>query len=77
VEWCEDDCLTIWVKKDDGTTIATGTKDYGFAVPKEIVGKKIIIESIEPAKLIKEKKVVKKEYQKDIQIAATGLRIFN
>lgn len=76
VDWCEEDCLTVWVKKDDGTIISVGTKDYGFTVPKKIVGKRIIIEGIESAKLIIEKKTVKKEYQKDIQIAATGIRIF-
>src|ERR1035437_7690055 len=51
VGWCEEDCLTILVKKDDGTTVTIGTKDYGFAVPQKIVGKKIIVEGIESAKL--------------------------
>ena len=77
VDWCEEDCLTVWVKKDDGSTVSVGTKDYGFTVPKKIVGKRIIIEGIEPAKYIAGKKAVKKEYQKDIQIAATGIRIFD
>ena len=77
VDWCEEDCLTMWVKKDDGTIVSVGTKDYGFTIPKAIVGKRIIIEGIDPAKLISEKKTVKKEYQKDIQFAATGIRIFN
>ena len=77
VDWCEEDCLTIWVKKDDGTIVSVGTKDYGFTVPKAIVGKRIIIEGIDHAKLIREKKTVKKGYQKDIQFAATGIRIFN
>jgi len=73
VDWCEDDCLTIWVKKDDGTIITVGTKDFGFTVPNNITGKRIIIEGIVPVKLANEKK----EYQKDIQIAATGLRVFS
>ena len=77
VDWCEDDCLTVWVKKDDGTIVSVGTKDYGFTIPKAIVGKRIIIEGIDPAKLISEKKTLKREFQKDIQIAATGIRIFN
>ena len=77
VDWCEDDCLTVWAKKDDGSTVSVGTKDYGFTVPKKIVGKRIIIEGIEPAKYIAENKTLKKQYQKDIQIAATGIRIFN
>ena len=41
VDWCEEDCLTILVKKDDGTTVTVGTKDNGFRVPKEIVGRKV------------------------------------
>jgi len=73
VDWCEDDCLTIWVKKDDGTIITVGTKDFDFTVPNNITGKRIIIEGIVPVKLANEKK----EYQKDIQIAATGLRVFS
>ena len=75
VGWCEEDCLIIWVKKDDGTTVAVGTKDYGFTVPKNIVGKRIVIEGVNQAILIREKRIVKKEYQKDIQFAATGIRI--
>lgn len=77
VDWCEEDCLTMWVKKDDGTIVSVGTKDHGFTIPKAIVGKRIIIEGIDPAQLISEKKTVKKEYQKDIQLVATGIRIFN
>ena len=77
VDWCEEDCLTVWVKKDDGTIVSVGTKDYGFTVPKNIVGKRIAIEGIEPAKLIPEKKTLKREFQKDIQFAATGIKIFN
>jgi len=76
VDWCEEDCFTVWVKKDDGTTVAVGTKDYGFTVPKKIIGKRIIIEGVEPAKFIPEKRAVKKEYQKGVQIAASGIRIF-
>jgi hypothetical protein len=77
VDWCEEDCLTVWVKKDDGSIVSIGTKDYGFTVPKKIVGKRIIIEGIEPAKYITGKKAVKIEHQKDVQIAATGIRIFD
>jgi hypothetical protein len=77
VDWCEEDCLTILVKKEDGTTITVGTKDYGFRVPKGIVGKKIIIEGIEPAKRIIDKNTVKKTYQTDIQFAASGLKLLN
>ncbi|HEY0355706.1 MAG TPA: DUF4920 domain-containing protein [Flavisolibacter sp.] len=75
--WCEEDCITVWVKKEDGSTVSVGTKEYGFTVPKNIVGKKIIIEAAEPATYTTQKKKVKKEYQKDIQVAATGIRIFD
>jgi hypothetical protein len=74
VDWCEEDCYTMLVKKADGTMITVGTKDYGFTIPKSIVGKKIIIEGIEPAKRIVDKKTVKKTYQTNIQFAASGVR---
>jgi len=77
VGWCEEDCLTILVKKADGTTVTVGTKDYGFRVPKGIVGKKIIIEGIDPAKRIADKKTVKQPYQTDIQFAASGVRLLD
>ncbi|MFZ4770172.1 MAG: DUF4920 domain-containing protein [Ferruginibacter sp.] len=76
VGWCEDDCLTILIKQPDGTSIMVGTKDYGFKVPKGIVGKKIIIEGISPAKRIVTKKGVK-EYQRDIQFAASGVKLLD
>ncbi len=77
VGWCEEDCLTILVKKADGTTVTVGTKDYGFRVPKGIIGKKIIIEGIDPAKRIFNKKPVKQTYQTDIQFAASGIRLLD
>jgi hypothetical protein len=76
VDWCEEDCLTVWVKKDDGTLVAVGTKDYSFTVPKDISGKRIVIEGIEPAKLTYEKKSVKKKYQEGIQIFAKGVCVY-
>ena len=77
VSWCEEDCLTFLVKKDDGTTVTVGTKDYGFTVPKKLVGKKIIIEGIDPARRVREKSTVRTEYQKNIQFAATGIIVVN
>ncbi len=77
VGWCEEDCLTILVKKDDGTTVTVGTKDYGFKVSKKIVGRKIIVEGNEPAYFIRERKTIKKDYQKDIQFAASGIKVVN
>lgn len=77
VGWCEDDCLTIWVKKEDGTILSVGTKDNGFTVPKDIVGKRIIVEGYESDKPIREKKTKKKENQEDIQFLATGMKFFD
>ena len=77
VGWCEDDCLTILVKKDDGTTVTVGTKDNGFTIPKKLTGKKIIVEGIDPAKRVRERRTVRTDYQKDIQFAATGIMVIN
>jgi hypothetical protein len=73
VGWCEEDCLTIVVKKADGTSVTVGTKDNGFTVPKKIVGNKIIVEGIDPAKRVRERRTIKTDYQKDIQFAASGI----
>lgn len=75
VGWCEEDCLTISVKKDDGTIITVGTKDYGFTVSKKIVGRKVSIEGIESIAFIRERKTIKKDYQKDVQLVATGIKV--
>ena len=79
---CKKDCCnkkltscSVDVRKDDGSIVTVGTRDNGFTVPKAIVGQRIIIEGKDPAKLITEKKTLKREFQKDIQFAATGLRI--
>ncbi len=63
------------MKKDDGTTVSVGTKDNGFKVPKAIVGKRIFIEGADPTIPTRDKGIVKKEYQKDIQFAATGIKV--
>ena len=79
VDWCEEDCLTILVKKDDGTTVTVGTKDNGFRVPKKIVGRKIIVEGIDAGQISggRKRRDVKKDYQKDIQFAATGIKVID
>jgi hypothetical protein len=75
VDVCEVGCLTVWVKKNDGSTVSVGTKDHGFSIPKNTIGKRIIVEGIDSAKYNADKKTVK-SYQKDIQVIATGIRIF-
>ena len=58
VDWCEEDCMTMRMKKDDGTTVVVGIKDYGFKVPKDIIGKRINAEGVVPGTLIlKDEKV--------------------
>jgi hypothetical protein len=76
VSWCEEDCLTILVKTNDGKMLTIGTKDNAFSVPKDLSGKKIIVEGIDLAKINNDKKSVKKEYQKDIQVAAIGIKVY-
>ncbi len=76
VGWCEDDCMTVWVKKEDGTILSVGTKENGFTIPKDIVGKRIIVEGYEADKPIYEKDTVKKEHQEDIQFVATGIQVY-
>ncbi len=76
VSWCEEDCLTVLVKTNTGNIVSIGTKDNAFSVPKNIAGKKITIEGYEQAKLTINKKVDKNQRQKDIQVAATGIKIY-
>lgn len=45
VDWCEEDCRTILVKKDDGTTVIVGTRDYSFTVPKNLLAKKLLLKA--------------------------------
>ncbi len=71
VDWCEDDCMTIYLKRDDSTTVAIGTKDYGFKVPRAIVGRRISVDAITPAGLRR------KPTQQNIQYAASGIKIIN
>jgi len=76
VDWCEEDCRTIKVKKDDGTIVTVGTKDYGFTVAKELIGKRIIVEGVDvTTSYIRRRKTINQDYQKDIQFAATGIKI--
>jgi len=74
--WCEEDCLTILVKQDDGTIVTIGTRDYGFTVPKELIGKRIIVEGVDvTTSYIRRRKTINQDYQRDIQFAATGIKI--
>ncbi len=79
IGWCEEDCLTILVKKDNGTTITVGTRDYGFTVPKKLEGKKIIVEGIDAGQIsgVIKNREVKKDYQKNIQFAASGILVID
>ena len=71
VDWCEEDCRTIMLKKDDGTTVTVGTRDYGFRVPKNIVGRKITLDGSMVAG------GRKRRDQQDIQYAATGIKVID
>lgn len=75
--WCEEDCLTISVKRDDSTIVKVGTKENGFTVPQKIMGRRIIVESADPSELIRERKTTGKDYQKNIQVAATAIMVLD
>ena len=79
VGWCEEDCLTILVKKDDGTTVTIGTRDNGFTVPKEIKGHTIIVEGKDAGQISggRKRRDVIKDAQQDIQFAATGIKVID
>jgi hypothetical protein len=61
------------LKKEDGTLVTVGTTDFDFTVPKEIVKHRVIVEGIDPAKLISDRR--RKTVQKDIQYAAIGIKV--
>jgi len=61
------------LKKDDGTIVAVGTRDYEFTVPKELIGKNVSIEGLTSATLLTERK--RRSVQKDVQFAAIGILV--
>ena len=56
------------LKKTDGTIVTVGTRDNGFTVPKEILGKTITVEG-------RKRRDVKNNTQQDVQFAATGILV--
>ena len=86
VGYCKKDCCykkstscSVDVKKEDGSTVTVGTRDNGFTVPKEIVGKTITVEGKDAGQISggRKRKDVKKDAQQDIQFAATGIKIID
>ena len=61
------------LKKDDGTVVAVGTRDYEFTVPKELIGKNVSIEGLTSATLLNERK--RRSVQKDVEFAAIGILV--
>lgn len=49
---CQNMGCWVRLKKSDGTTMTVKFKDYGFFVPKDIAGKKIIIQGIPEIKTV-------------------------
>ena len=76
---CKPNCNSLTVQKSDGTSIVTvGTRDNGFIVPKGIVGRNILIEGLDLVGMGgRKRKTVKNDYQKDIQFAATGIKVID
>jgi len=77
--WCEEDCLTIFIKRDDSSIVRIGTKDFGFTVPKEILGKQIMVQGKDSGQISGDRKRrdAEKHYQKDIQFAASGIMVID
>jgi hypothetical protein len=82
---CKRDCCnnkrtscSVDLKSDDGI-VTVGTRDYGFTVPKEIEGHTIIIEGRDAGQISggRKRRDMKKDYQKDIQFAATGIMVID
>jgi hypothetical protein len=63
------------LKQNDGTIILIGTRDYGFTIPKNLVGRKITVEGIDA--ISGRKRMTAQENQKDIQFAATGIKVID
>lgn len=79
---CKRDCCnkkatscTMLVKAREDSLVNIGTSDFGFSVPKNIIGRTITVEGRDPAFLSRERR--RKEYQQDIQLAATGLKFLD
>jgi len=83
VSGCKRDCCnkkqtscSFNLLKDDGTILTVGTTDFEFTVPKELIGKRIIVEGVDvTTSYIRRRKTINQNYQKDIQFAATGIKI--
>lgn len=65
------------LRKADGTMVTIGTRDNGFTVPKEIVGKTITVEGIDLVSFPRKRKTANKDYQQEIQFAATGIKVID
>lgn len=63
VEVCQ--AMGCWVKlqKTDGTTILVNAKDHSFTMPKDIVGKEVVVEGEAAIKEVSEK--TRKHYAED------------
>jgi hypothetical protein len=78
---CTSDCCnrrrtpcTIYVDVE-GKILSVGTADYGFTVPNEIIGHKIIVQGTDDVAAIRKRRPLNSKYQKDIQFAATGILV--
>ncbi len=83
VGYCKKDCCyrkltscSIDIQRDD-SVVTIGTRDYGFTVPKDLIGKNIIVQGTEPGLMIRERRPVRKDAQKDIQFIATGVKVLD
>lgn len=62
------------LQQNDGTIVTVGTKDYGFSVPKNLIGRKITVEGIDQFSGRKRRTA---QEQQTIQFAATGIKVID
>ena len=82
VSGCKRDCCNrklttcfIDIQTAD-SLVRVGTRDNGFSVPKDMIGKKIVVEGTETSLLIRERRPMKGT-QNDVQFTATGVKVLN
>lgn len=77
VSSCTVNCSVLVVKLTDGTPITVGTADQGFSVPQKIVGRGIMVDGAYSVKQVPGERPSRIVQQKDIDFAATGIKVIN
>ena len=75
VSACKGRCDSLKIQKKDGSFVIIGTRDNKFTLPGNIVGRKIMIEGVYPQKRVSDIRNPRTNYQKNIQFAASGIKV--